>query len=253
VILLAWRIPRHIGEPSDLLLTLPLLTIGLTVLVVGLRYVRQYQRPLTTALWVIAIVVLVEGSIAPVLFGLQGNSSRPWPWTHVAIPVLGLSAWAMVVWLSARLARHGLSFALLLCAAYLAYAFTNPGGTAGISNRPALLAVSLAVAAWSNALAAAATIAVLTRRFPALDRDARRRGVLLLLAFPLVNAIIHWLAFTVYPSYDGSGRDRIVVAASFTVPYIVIALVLLGATRLLARRYLPRESLSEQELPTSPP
>ena len=35
VVLLAWRIPPHTGEPSDLFLTLPLLTIGLTVLVVG--------------------------------------------------------------------------------------------------------------------------------------------------------------------------------------------------------------------------
>ncbi len=90
-------------------------------------------------------------------------------------------------------------------------------------------------------MALAATIAVLIRLFPALGRDARRRGFLLLLAFPLVSALIGWLSI-VYPSYGGTALDRFTVAVSFTVPYIVMALVLLGATWRVARRYLPAKS-----------
>jgi hypothetical protein len=155
--------------------------------------------------------------------------------------MLRLAAWAIVVWLFGRLARHGLSFAFLLCAAYLAYTFTNPTNFGGIRGSPALFGFSLSVAQGANTAAAAATIAVLTRRFPALGGDARRRGILLLLAFPLVNALINWFAFAFYMSDDISVWNGVKVAASLTLPYVVIALVMMGATWWVARRYVPAE------------
>jgi len=241
VVLLAWKIPfRHAGEPSDLLLTLPLLAIGLAVLVFGLRYVKRYHRPLTTALWALAFVVVLTGGTTNMLINLQDRPYGTWPWAF-AVLALFLAGLAMVVWLSGRLARHGLRFAVLLCAAYLAYSFTDLS-VGFIDDRPAVFEGSLRVAAVTNVVAAGATIAVLIRRFPALGRDAQWRGVLLLLAFPLVNALIRWTEFTVYPSYEGTGWDRVTVAASFSLPYVVFAAVLLGATCLVARRYRPEKA-----------
>ena len=222
LVLLAWK---SRGLPGDLLLTLPLLAVGLTVLVVGLRYVRQYQRPVTTALWVMALVILVTGSITPILVDLHLPLGS-WPWFLSVI--LGLAAWPLVAWLSGRLARHGLSFAFLLCAAYLAYSHTSF----------MIPADALAITVASIAVGAAITIVVLTHRFPILSDQARRRGIILLLAFPLANALLWSLTFMISLESEPAG-DRLLTAASFIVPYIVIALVLLGATRLVARRYLP--------------
>ena len=142
--------------------------------------------------------------------------------------ILGLAAWPLVAWLSGRLARHGLSFAFLLCAAYLAYSHTSF----------MIPADALAITVASIAVGAAITIVVLTHRFPILSDQARRRGIILLLAFPLANALLWSLTFMISLESEPAG-DRLLTAASFIVPYIVIALVLLGATRLVARRYLP--------------
>jgi hypothetical protein len=152
--------------------------------------------------------------------------------------VLGLVASAIVVWLSARLARQGLSFAFLLCAAFLAYSFANPTFLDIAGDPPVVVAVSLSVAAWANSLALAAATAVLTRRFPAMGRAAQRNGVLLLLAFLLTAAFIQSVAFTIDSSDGGSVWGWFLAAAYCAAVYSVVALVLLGVTLLLARRYL---------------